>query len=324
MRDIEYRFFEMEYRAAAGTVRGTAVRYGDLARIPAAGGPFNERIQAGAFGNIGEADVILNVQHDRRRPVARTGGGGLVLTDGADRLDLAADLPSTRDAEDARELLRKRILRGLSVEMVVVDDLVDPSARLRTIRKAELRGVGIVDRPAYGDSKAVLARFEQTEDRAAVDAVYTYGQDETMSDTGRRRKRRFKPGSFRGSIRDPGQEITLSIGRNPNELIGSQRSGTLVLEDTDDALIARVQDPPDTAAWRDFEAKRAAGNLPALVPLIRELEGGFVDVPEPGNPDVLIRVYDSAKLYGLALVFRAPKGTQSEVREAALWRLPIP
>ncbi|MXY96383.1 MAG: hypothetical protein F4Z29_01215 [Gemmatimonadetes bacterium] len=97
-----------------------------------------------------------------------------------------------------------------------------------------------------------------------------------------------------------------------------------MLEDTDDALIARVQDPPDTAAWRDFEAKRAAGNLPALVPLIRELEGGFVDVPEPGNPDVLIRVYDSAKLYGLALVFRAPKGTQSEVREAALWRLPIP
>ena len=42
---------------------------------------FREEFQAGAFGSVSALDVILNRQHDRRMPLARTGGGGLVLTD---------------------------------------------------------------------------------------------------------------------------------------------------------------------------------------------------------------------------------------------------
>ena len=82
--------------------------YGDTAKLPWG----NERIEAGAFNPLG--DVLLNRQHERSAPLARTGGGGLELTDTAEGLRIAASLPATRDADDVLELVRRRILRGLS------------------------------------------------------------------------------------------------------------------------------------------------------------------------------------------------------------------
>ena len=58
------------------------------------------------------ADVILNVQHDRGRPIARTGGGGLELLDNSIELGIRATIPETRDGDDALKLVNKRILRG--------------------------------------------------------------------------------------------------------------------------------------------------------------------------------------------------------------------
>ena len=76
----------------------------------------SERFEAGAFGDVDKLDVLLNIQHDDNRLVARTGGGGLTLIDGTDALEMSADLPETRDAEDALTLVRSGVLRGLSVE----------------------------------------------------------------------------------------------------------------------------------------------------------------------------------------------------------------
>ena len=61
-------------------------------------------------------DVILNIQHDRGKPIARTDGGGLVLTDSPQSLRIAATLNETRQCEDVLTLVRDRVLRGLSVE----------------------------------------------------------------------------------------------------------------------------------------------------------------------------------------------------------------
>ena len=46
------------------------------------------------------------------------------------------------------------MLRGLSVEMRVSDEEweVDGTISTRTVQAADLRGLAIVDRPAYGDS----------------------------------------------------------------------------------------------------------------------------------------------------------------------------
>jgi len=312
---IEKRYNPIAYQTGQGKLEGTAIKYGDIARIMAPGGFYHETVMPGAFGDIAGVDAILNVMHDRGKPIART-GGGLVLEDSPARLKLRAALPDTTTGHDARAMLESRILRGLSVEMLVRADEIDQGARLRRITRAELKGVALVDRPAYEESQAVLKRFQETEteDRAkVVNALYRYGNAETVGDTGRNRKRRIMPGAFRVSIDDPGQEITLSLGRNPNAAIASKLAGTLILRDTQKGLEIEAKSPPDTTAMRDFEAQVSAGMVPHVTPMFRELDGGFQDEPEPGNPGVLIRVYNAVKLYALALTVREPKGAQSEV-----------
>ena len=72
---MEIRFAEIRHEGR--TLSGVAMRYGSIAKLP--WGP--ERFAPAAFGDVKAADVILNFQHDRSRPLARTGGGGLLLTD---------------------------------------------------------------------------------------------------------------------------------------------------------------------------------------------------------------------------------------------------
>ena len=257
---IEKRFSPVEYRADTGEVFGSGIVYGDRAKVVTPNGVYMETVRPGAFGRIG--DVILNLQHDRARPLARTGGGGLDITDGTDRLTVRAMLPDTTDGHDARALLRhdgQGVLRGFSVEMKVEADEIDPGARLRTIHRAKLHGLGLVDRPAYEQSTAILKRFQDMESRASFDGYYEYDGVETIGDTGADRKRQVSPGAFRGSIDDQAQEITLSVGRNPQEAIASKLAGTLILRDTATRLEIEAPTPAATDALRNLQAKRAAG-----------------------------------------------------------------
>ena len=91
---------------------GTAIRYGDVATLPFG----KEVIDAGAFGNLEDADLILNRQHDRGKPLARSGGGGLEVIDSPSELRLRADLPDTPTGREAMTLVRSGVLRGFSIE----------------------------------------------------------------------------------------------------------------------------------------------------------------------------------------------------------------
>ncbi len=148
---IEYRFAPLEVRAAdGGRIEGVAMPYGREADIA---GVFRESVDAGAFGAIG--DVILNLMHDRREPLARTEGGGLDLEDGTEHLWLRADIPEYRG--DVRDQVKRRILRGYSVEMEITAENW-PSPDRRIIRAATLWGIGLVDRPAYDEATAAIAK----------------------------------------------------------------------------------------------------------------------------------------------------------------------
>lgn len=141
---IERRYVELR-QGAGRTLEGTAVRYGDTAALPFG----RERIEAGAFGSIG--DVILNSQHDRQTPLARTGGAGLELADSAEALAIRADLPETRAADDVLALVRSGVMRGLSIEFRAVSERIE--AGVRVIERAVLSGVAVVDSPAYPASE---------------------------------------------------------------------------------------------------------------------------------------------------------------------------
>lgn len=287
------------------SVSGPVVRYDDSFQV----GAFKERIAPGAFS---WTDVSVFLQHDHKRLVGRT-GANLDLADGDRELRADLRLVETRDSHDARTMLDEGMLVGWSAEFVVKDD--DFDGMNRTIKRADLHGISLVDQPAYKQSLAEIEhRYKYLETRAAgVNAQYKYGQTETVSDTGRNRKRRIRPNAFKTSLDDPDQEITLQLGRDPGKTIGSKKSGTLELEDTDEGLTAIVREAPDTTAYADFQAQLRAGMVAHLVPQVREVDGAYRDIPEPGNESVSIREYSSLKLYALALQLREPKGADSVV-----------
>ena len=149
---IEYRYAAMEATPGGRRVAGVAIRYGERATIE---GKFVEEFRPGAFAPIG--DVILNWQHDRNKPLARTGEhGGLQLADSATELRVAATLPETTLADDAVELIRRGVFRGLSIEFRSIRESTVGGVRI--IEKALLSGIGIVDRPAYSNAE-VQARM---------------------------------------------------------------------------------------------------------------------------------------------------------------------
>ena len=140
---IEYRYAAMDAGAGGRSIAGVAMRYGDRGLID---GKFHEEFAPSAFAPLG--DVVLNWMHDRNKPLARTGEhGGLRLADGATELRVEATLPETTLADDAVELIRRGVFRGLSIEFRSVEEKM--VAGVRVIGKALLSGIAIVDRPAY-------------------------------------------------------------------------------------------------------------------------------------------------------------------------------
>jgi len=141
---------------AGRTLRGRVMRYGDEARIETRAGVVRERFAAGAFGPVDRLDTTLDMQHDARRRLVRTGGGGLTLHDSGAELRLEAVLPETRDADDTIALVRSGVLRGFSIEFEARAD--SWAGDLRTVAAADLPSIGVVDRPAYDSAQGIEVR----------------------------------------------------------------------------------------------------------------------------------------------------------------------
>ena len=100
-------------------------------------------------------DVVCNYMHQREAPIARTDGGGLTLTDSAERLTARVEIPRYR--EDILDQVKRKILRGFSVEMFVKDEAW-PNPDERVVKQAQLSGLALVDSPAYSQATMSLAQ----------------------------------------------------------------------------------------------------------------------------------------------------------------------
>jgi len=319
---IERRFSPVEVEGR--TLRGVGVRYGDVARMPFG----RETFEAGAFGDVASLDVRLNVQHNRDRLIART-PATLQLVDGPDALRIAAQLPETREADDALTLVRAGVLRGLSLEFRAGNAPVLDG--VRTVRRAGLLGLGLVDTPAYPASTVEARAYEIRQDGDGLEGAFFYDVDTVTSDRAEvrqssTRKSRVRPGAFRFALEDDTREIQLLAGRSFDNPLASKLAGTLDLDDGADALRFRVERLPDTQAARDLRAVLASDAArPGIQPLYRipppETVPDAVEVvPETGNPDVGIEVVRQAVLTALAVVFRAPRGNPGSIaRRRRVW-----
>ena len=137
-------------------ISGVAMRYGDTATLR---GGLLERFLPGAFEG-GFDNVLLDIEHDRRRVLARH-GANLELADSPEALRFKAELPATRECDDALTLVRSKIAFGSSIEFRVIKQAVRSGVRI--VERAVLRGIGVTADPAYGLS-LIEARFRDDEE----------------------------------------------------------------------------------------------------------------------------------------------------------------
>ena len=314
-----------ELRVSGRTISGTVVEYGDVADM----GAFRERFEVGAFGDVSQLDTTLNILHRQDRLVGRTGGGGVVFRDTPGALLMSATMPATRDGDDALELVRSGVLRGLSVEFRAIRDRF--VGDLREIGRAVLDGLGLVDRPAYAGSVGLEVRQDDDLDAADADDAeleteFQYNRQRVTASRGSSRKGSVRPGAFAFVLGEEEQrqerggdrEVSLVLGDYQHPL-ASRLAGSLVLEDTPRALIARVCRLPDTSYVRDFRAAYEARSINPGVDVLYQVPPEDVVpnavelVPEPGNEDVLIEVVNHAVLTAIRVVNRAPRGNPGRV-----------
>lgn len=239
---LERRFCEL--RAEGRTLEGEALVYGDEAVFPWG----RERIEAGAFAPVG--DVILNRQHDRKTPLARTGGGGLELNDTPEALRIRASLPETEAANDTLTLVREKILRGLSIEFHSTAERGEGD--LRIIEKARLVGVAVVDEPQYPQSlvEAREAEMRAKRLRTIRGRIPAKKRLECRCSPGDCTEALFESGALDGAI-DPEQakDALAVIGEYANA-IGSRKRRSLRFWSDGDGGLQYALDIPDTARGR--------------------------------------------------------------------------
>ncbi|MFG1432341.1 HK97 family phage prohead protease [Xanthobacter sp. V2C-8] len=161
--DHELRSFmrPVEAREDGGrrTVHGYAAVFDQPAEIA---GEFLEVIAPGAFAEtLRSADVRAYFDHDQGRILGRTSAGTLRLREDATGLAVEIDLPDTTDGRDARELISRGDVSGMSFAFVATREAWDFSAPLprRTVQAVDLIEVSIVSAPAYeGTSVALRSR----------------------------------------------------------------------------------------------------------------------------------------------------------------------
>lgn len=195
MGEPEVRYSTVTAPFGKGHVRleGVVMRYGALAQLPDGR---QERFLPGAFNDVETQDLILNVQHERVFPIARTGGGGLTLTDSGSMLSMAADLSQTTAGREAYELVRARVLRGLSVEFTAIEERM--VGNIREIELALLGGMSVVDQPAY-EASTVEARQRAARQRKIPTIATLRGN----IPAGRILDCRCSPGDCRTAIFEP-------------------------------------------------------------------------------------------------------------------------
>ena len=106
-------------------------------------------------------------------------------------------------------------------------------------------------------------------------------------------------------------------GHDFNQPLGDMKRGTARVESTREAIEFEVDLPPDedlptyfADAIKEVRNGRAGGISPGFrMPPSNVVPGAEVDIPEPGNPSVSIRVIRQAVLYELSIVSRPAYGS---------------
>lgn len=163
---------------------------------------------------------------------------------------------------------------------------------------------------------------------ARLQGRFPYNSRAVLSDggrTGRPRKEQFAPGAFRHSV-ETDQEVHLLVGHSFDRPLASRGAGSLILEDTPDALMFNATiaaEMMDVTHVRDALSAMAAGLIVGISPGFRippqQTVPNAEEVTEedPAEGRALIRTIFEAILFEISLVAR-PAYSETEI-EARRW-----
>jgi HK97 family phage prohead protease len=156
-----------------GRLIGHASVFGQEARI----GEFFEQVDPGAFADVLDQDVVLQLEH-QGLPLARTSSGTMTLGVDSTGLLVDADPADTSAGRDLRELVRRGDLYSMSFGFTVAEDAWskrDDGQHLRTIKKiGRLYDVSVVTFPAYlGTDVSLRSLFGDVPHPPTTAARYT-------------------------------------------------------------------------------------------------------------------------------------------------------
>lgn len=162
---IECTAVEAELDAEARTIAGLIVPWGHVGNTSIGPTTF-------AAGSMKPADIVLNLQHDRTRPIGRSvevsaTEAGLVAT-----FKIAATTAGNDALVEAAEGLRA----GLSIEAEILES--QDIDGVLVVQAAELTGCGLVTRPAFAAAQVEKVAAEESDQETAE--VETLEESEVM------------------------------------------------------------------------------------------------------------------------------------------------
>ena len=145
-----------------------------------------------------------------------------------------------------------------------------------------------------------------------INGTFPYNRLGVVADRGRVRKERIGSRAFSFAIREePTRKIDLLVGHDFGKPVASRQSGSLAIEDADDAVRFIATLPDDPPSWVvDAEKAIRGGTMTGLSPGFHLPPRGVVPnaeelLPEPGNPGVQIRQINAAVLREFSVVTSA-------------------
>ena len=334
-----------ELRAHGRRLTGTVMQYGDTAVIPGVGAERFASFSFAAYLQSG-AETRVNLQHESDLVVASTrpgDRGDLYLLDGPHELAMLAELPAGDAYDSVLGMVGDGITNGLSVEFRALNER--RTANTRTILKATLPALGIVDEPAYPASEVGLRAVKGR----GIAGSIPYGKPLTIADRGQRRKRSYGRGAFSynlerwtglqadlaAAIQDAvadevakareavaqTPDVLLLRGRRTNGAVASMKAGSVVFRDTPDALTFEAPDVGETEEGRRLLEDVASGALNmgaepiyTLPPADVVPDAVTVAPEDPADPDgVQVETVQTAALHSVAIVSRRPLGEGGDV-----------
>ena len=153
---------------AGRTVHGIAVPFGQVAEVSDGGRPYREQFEFGAFrrsiAERGHKVRLFGNHQTRQFPVGRA----VELNEQRDGLHCAFEIASTRDGDDALELVRSGTVDSFSVGFSSIRDRMDGDVLVRV--EASLREISLTAMPAYSGAAVAGVRSQLVISRSLAQA----------------------------------------------------------------------------------------------------------------------------------------------------------